>query len=305
MKERTDRPAFTLIELLVVIAIIAVLIALLVPAVQKVREAAARADCQNNLKQIGLALHNYHDTFTRFPPAVGPNAPLPKYGEDSWLRHILPYIEQAHQVTTAELVMVTCPSDPRGIDGYYDPTVSVPAPLNTPHGLTAYLAVEGYDAMSGKGLYPVSEGIMYKDSRTKLIHITDGASNTLLVAERPPFPTQPAIGMAGAMGWWDSNWEGDVSIGMKNTVNIAAPYEMGPCPSPDYFRPEPKNTVIATGTYYPTLYCEANHAWSFHSGGANMLLADGSVRFVSYTGSMILVPMSTRAGDEFVDMGGL
>ncbi len=290
------RTAFTLIELLVVIAIIGILVGLLVPAVQKVREASARLECQNNLKQIGLALHNYHDAFGQFPPCTGPNAPLAKYTNDSWLRHILPYIEQGKQVTTAPIVLYACPSDPRGLDAYYDPSIF--PPYNSPHGLTAYLAVEGY---SVKG----TEGVMYKNSKTRLVQITDGASNTLLVAERPPFPSQPALDMQGAMGWWDSDWEGDVGLGMKNSTNVAAPYEKGPCPAPDYFRPEPKSGPIMTGTYYPTLYCEANHSWSFHPGGANMLLADGSVRFVVYAASLVLVDMATREGDEVIDSSQL
>src|SRR5689334_14742836 len=96
--KRRVRSAFTLIELLVVIAIIAILIALLVPAVQKVRASAARTQCQNNMRQLGIALHSYHDNYKGFPPCVGPGAPTPNpinSGTDSWHRHILPYIEQA------------------------------------------------------------------------------------------------------------------------------------------------------------------------------------------------------------------
>src|SRR5437870_1898545 len=113
---RSRHSGFTLIELLVVIAVIGILVAMLVPAVQKVRAASMRAECTNNLRQVGVALHNYHDSRAHFPPALGAGAPVPHYEldpaykVDTWLRHILPFIEQA-EVKTEELVfqVYNCP----------------------------------------------------------------------------------------------------------------------------------------------------------------------------------------------------
>src|SRR5437870_12211248 len=166
------RSGFTLIELLVVIAIIAILIGLLVPAVQKVREAAARTQCANNLKQIGLALHNYHDTYRNLPQAYDRllpwNAP-DNANRKSWMTLILPFIDQANVqnqgIAGYQGVVVTvygCPSDPlNGRIGTF--------PGLAPGALTDYLAVEGsinaYNPSALWGFDLATDGILYRGSK--------------------------------------------------------------------------------------------------------------------------------------------
>jgi prepilin-type N-terminal cleavage/methylation domain-containing protein/prepilin-type processing-associated H-X9-DG protein len=242
MSCRRPRSAFTLIELLVVIAIIAILIALLVPAVQKVRAAAANTQCKNNLKQMGLAMHSFHDTHKFFPPGFDGN----KWG---WGVYILPFLEQSalydslplsaalavNAATTKTLQVYLCPSDP--------------APAINPW-------LSGY----AKSNYAVSEQISDGNSAIKIALITDGTSNTLMIGERDTFEqigaswpgrdTVPSgIGVASVMG--RPNWPINTKYAGGTT-----------CCAAD-----------AGGTRF---------AWaSQHAGGANFVFADATVHFLS------------------------
>src|SRR5262245_43221321 len=191
------RRGFTLIELLVVIAIIAVLIGLLVPAVQKVRDAAARIQCSNNLKQLGLALHNYHGTNNAFPTSVRP-AGFTSLPRVSWTIPTLPYIEQDNlrrnydtssnwdsltnlPLTSLPVKIFQCPSAPNPNRRDGDPQVNV----------WDLVAVTDYAAATGVAAYAttvnptgvVQPGIMQKNATVKISDVTDGLSNTILIVE--------------------------------------------------------------------------------------------------------------------------
>ena len=288
--------AFTLVELLVVIAIIGVLIALLLPAVQSARQSARRTQCANNLKQVGLACHTFHSAHKHFPPAIGPGIvdnigppgpaqPFNAVGNQNlvpWTRHILPYLEQPEAGYENILATYVCPADPRS-SNLINPQDG--------HGCTSYLAVEGYSVFG-------SEGVMFLNSKTSTADILDGTSHTLLVVERPPL----MLGLSWGWGWWDSYHEGDVAIGMRNTTLMTSGGTG--CASPAYYGPGASNADTSGyhgGPGPGTPNCHVNHAWSFHPGGSNMLLADGSVRFVAYTAGQKLPALATRKGGEVVD----
>jgi prepilin-type processing-associated H-X9-DG protein len=279
------RPAITLIELLIVLAIIAILIALLVPAVQRARSALARIECANNLKQIGLALHNYHGVYKHFPASLGAptdaqasgpaNAVAPVPATDAtWIRSILPNLQQQNATWDKALAALTCPADPRaGV--FYNPIDQ--------HGYTSYLAVAGLEIYDDLG-------IMFLESSVRATDVSDGLSNTLLAVERPPVMMAELWGW----GWWESYDAGDVQIGMK----VTAWYQYTSCDSsPQYFGPGTTGADVVSFVGDPT-FCHANHAWSFHAGGANMLLGDGSVRFVTYAAYEILPALATIRGGE-------
>jgi len=294
---------FTLIELLVVIAIIAVLIALLLPAVQKVREAGTRIRCLNNLKQIATALHNYHDTNNVFPhaydaralfldPSKTPvlNARTKTIVTKSWATLLLPFIEQDdldqagydmyHQ---RDVSIYSCPSDRRAA-GFYVGSNSYGI-----QGLTDYLAVTGTMTFVGTpntgATRPRCNGVMYESSRTRIADITDGTSNAVLVGERPPSADL-------FWGWW--TWSAfDASLGVRDTFavyEITGGYPTVLCTNffPENYRPSANND------------CDTHHFWSMHPGGGNWIFADGSVRFLEYQTNNILPALATRNGGEAV-----
>ncbi len=291
-----SRNGFTLIELLVVIAIIAILIGLLLPAVQKVREAAARTQCQNNLKQIGLALHNYHGDQGRLPPGVTPGPTGEPYPYLGWLGRLLPYVEQGSLWSQAQAAYAEQPYNPFAPPhlGIMTPVRSygcpaddrVDQPHNTHQGyrvaVASYLGVLGID-------YRNPTGVLYWGSKVRLTDITDGTSGTLMVGERPPSPDF-------WYGWWYAGagqvaGSGDTVLGARELRNTADQYTSG-CPvGPYHFAPGRLDNQ-----------CDALHFWSLHPGGANFLFADGSVRFLSYAADPILPALATRAGGEVVTL---
>jgi prepilin-type N-terminal cleavage/methylation domain-containing protein len=245
-----NRRAFTLIELLVVIAIIAILIGLLLPAVQKVREAAARAKCENNLKQIGLAMHMYHDSYGYFPASFSKNPPQQE-NNWGWLTSLLPYVEQAplfadlntqavafnaNAYTTGTLPPIfICPSDPA--------SSNVTNPYFSGYARTNYL---------------VSEQVSDGGSQYNMSVITDGLSNTIMAGERDG--TSQVAGI----------WGGKDATGVQSVVAR---------PNWPLNTPYPHGAAAPTKANDPTC---TSYTWSSkHTAVVNFIFCDGSVHSLS------------------------
>lgn len=331
-KGRPRKRAFTLIELLVVIAIIAILIALLLPAVQQAREAARRTQCKNNLKQLGLAFHNYESTYGRFPPALTVVDPggayigegmttagsTPSFNVHSFAEFLLPYVEQAPLYAQINFNV------PMGF-------ISATGGGNISAGGISYMGTQNYTALSGAGItafmcpstprasnnynyindwwsgsfstmYTIGSGMDYQNScplgdlktlagstttanvlggdegnyiGAKIAAITDGTSNTIIVSEVADGSNQWSMGKnlgrnsdegLGSFGGTWNDW--------TTAVHFLRPITPGSCGA----------GVAGCSRNKGTCVINCNNKWnvySFHVGGAQTVLADGAVRFLS------------------------
>ena len=283
------RRGFTLIELLVVIAIIAILIALLLPAVQQAREAARRTQCKNNLKQFGLAIHNYHDVYLAFPPGY-----IDQNGHTEanwgWGTYVLPYIDQAplfNQLdvgnngglgealtVAANLALMSkplpafrCPSDTA-------PDINTQQQLfdanmtNNQVATSNYVGANGAGDWSGSGTTPANanlKGTFGRNSRSRIRDFTDGTSNTIVIGERAWRVPDPATG-------GNKNCGAGVVFGISSDGTLPGR------------RKALSNGIPKINDSSDNAVPQANCIRGFssrHEGGAQFLMADGSVRFIS------------------------
>jgi prepilin-type N-terminal cleavage/methylation domain-containing protein/prepilin-type processing-associated H-X9-DG protein len=310
---------FTLIELLVVITLIGVLIALLLPAVQAAREAARRAQCTNNLKQLGLALHNYHETHGQFPPGyltlpggntlMGPPDPLTRDTGPGWAwgSLVLPFLEQA-PLHAALNFNLPCwlPANSTGarttLAVFLCPSVSEPSRLfdvkDESGNLMATLSRSHYAANSGRqeawayaedDWSTLSDGPLYRNSRTRAASVTDGLSNTIFLGEHSAVLSDETwVGVApGAIGCPTPRFA-------SSYCDVAATQALvhsGPNPWEDPPMVHPPNARISK---LCQMYAE-------HPGGCNVMMGDGSVRFARSTISQRVWPaLATCSGGEVI-----
>lgn len=316
---RRRSSGFTLIELLVVIAIIAVLIALLLPAVQSAREAARRAQCVNNLKQIGLAMHNYHDVHGQFAPGyltlAGGNAtmgapdPLTRDTGPGWAwgTMILPHMEQSplHASFNFDLPCQAAANSTgarASVGAFLCPSVSDPSTTydvkDEPGAKLATFSRSHYAASAGRPepwVYAIddwstiADGPIYRNSRTRVASVTDGLSNTIFIGEHSPILS-------------DKTWVGVIpgSVVFPTARFAFSEGEVGAAQLLVHSGPNPGETppLIHPPNSRMGKVCQM---YAEHPGGCNVLMGDGSVRFAKSTISQAVWPaLATIAGGEVI-----
>jgi prepilin-type processing-associated H-X9-DG protein len=301
-----------LIELLVVIFIIAVLIALLLPAVQSAREAARRTQCTNNLKQMGVALHNYHGAVDAFPPGYvsavkNPGDDYPELGPGwGWGAMLLDRLEQRPLYDSINFTMpITDPVSGTArrsvVSVYLCPSSSPDGPVSLRNGERGPVAISDvapgqYLASAGQGevedVPGSNNGVFYRNSRVALRDITDGTGQTLMLGER-------------SRNVCDATWVGAIpslvvctnpawSVRDCATSNVMVLANTGPWPDEPWV-----NVPNHKGA-------KADDFWSLHPGGCNFLFGDGSVRFIKETvNPQVFSALATRAGGEVISADAL
>jgi prepilin-type N-terminal cleavage/methylation domain-containing protein/prepilin-type processing-associated H-X9-DG protein len=362
-----QRHGFTLIELLVVIAIIAILIGLLLPAVQKVREAAARTQCSNNCKQIGLALMTYENSNSRLPPAsqvpyalVNDDTNLDSTGPfgPNWAVLILPYIEQGNLFQLANVtsypglapIEVTkvskfvpqpypfgyneswrvvgsqsvktylCPSDPQNGSPYTDPTTNPPAGGWARGNYGATAGYEDYDHQSGGAAFKttaagipqqngmVSSPVMAANFGSRITDITDGTSNTILVAE-----LRAGLSAIDPRGVWALGFPGASIVNAGRASYNPTPNNLIGGASADggdelqngsaYC--SPATAALGMGCTTSGTLMTSAQSRSLHTGGVNTCFADGSVHFVSNSITQLTwVQLLSKADGQVIQPNG-
>ena len=297
------RRAFTLIELLVVIAIIAILVALLLPAVQQAREAARRSQCKANLKQIGIAMHNYHDVHSRFPYGYYDSSSY--HGRDTWMQQLMPYYDQApsyeayassnvrwvmdtpKEIKDLKIPVLMCPSDPSS--GGFGGGGGARAGGNGFQG--NYVLCAGNTLMTRSST--TLNGIAFSRSSIQFRDVTDGTSVTLMAGESILRGGNTG-GWGGAGGYWGGGNHGAYGFTSLETPNTTVADQVYSCKSTTW--PGAPCTSIFGGSAL------RNFTRSYHVGGSHVAMVDGATRFISENVDVdVWRAAGSRDGDEVFD----